>query len=274
MELLLIGVTVVSLLLAVTMSVVAWRLLHGERERSAARVDALEALAFESHPAAEARPAARTTAPAPAPAATAPALEDFGDEPDGLPPSHAPLDLALRAPRSDEAPIDRPFRSPGRTSQDLVNDHMFSASPQAAAAGRRWLIVAAIALVIVAAAVTVSALRTPEITAAVAASRGASPSRAGAAGAHPLELLSLRHSVDADGAFTVTGLVQNPVGGATLRKVTAVVYLFDESGGFFSDGHAAIDVPSLEAGDESPFVVKIPNAGAVSRYRVGFRQDD
>ena len=33
-------------------------------------------------------------------------------------------------------------------------------------------------------------------------------------------------------------------------------------------------VAMLGAGEESPFVVKIPNAAAVGRYRVGFRLDD
>src|SRR5262249_27698846 len=46
----------------------------------------------------------------------------------------------------------------------------------------------------------------------------------------PLELLSLRHSNDSDGAFTITGLVQNPASGQTVRKVIAVVYLFDRDG--------------------------------------------
>ena len=46
MESLLIGVTVVSLGLAATMAVVAWTLLKAERQRSAARIEALEALAF------------------------------------------------------------------------------------------------------------------------------------------------------------------------------------------------------------------------------------
>ena len=50
MELLLIGVTVVSLGLAVTMSAVAWTLLKAERQRAAARIEALEALAFSGEP--------------------------------------------------------------------------------------------------------------------------------------------------------------------------------------------------------------------------------
>ena len=50
MESLLIAVTVISLVLAVTMSVVAWTLLKAERQRAAARIEALEALAFSGEP--------------------------------------------------------------------------------------------------------------------------------------------------------------------------------------------------------------------------------
>ncbi len=50
MESLLIAVTVISLGLAVTMSVVAWTLLKAERQRAAARIEALEALAFSGEP--------------------------------------------------------------------------------------------------------------------------------------------------------------------------------------------------------------------------------
>jgi len=46
MEALLVGVTIVSLLLAITMSAVAWTLWQADRQRTAARADALEALAF------------------------------------------------------------------------------------------------------------------------------------------------------------------------------------------------------------------------------------
>ena len=93
-------------------------------------------------------------------------------------------------------------------------------------------------------------------------------------GRQPLELLSLKHGTDESGAFVVTGLVQNPIEGASLRDVVATVYLFDQQGRYFASGRARLDVAMLGAGEESPFVVKIPNAAAVGRYRVGFRLDD
>ena len=73
METLLIGVAVVSLVLASTMGVVAWRLLRGDRQRSRARVELLAALAAEP----DASPdviASDIAAAAPAPPAFADAL--------------------------------------------------------------------------------------------------------------------------------------------------------------------------------------------------------
>jgi hypothetical protein len=81
-------------------------------------------------------------------------------------------------------------------------------------------------------------------------------------GPRPLELLSLRHSVDSNGAFTVTGLVQNPSDGQTARRIVAVVYLFDREGNYFAGGKTALDFALLQPGNESPFVVHIQNIGA------------
>ena len=90
--------------------------------------------------------------------------------------------------------------------------------------------------------------------------------------ARPLELMSLSQGSDA-GTFTVTGLVQNPRDGAAMQDVTAVVYLFDRDGNYFASGKAALDNNALRPGEESPFVVRVPSAGVVSRYRIGFRSD-
>ncbi|MGH9370938.1 MAG: hypothetical protein ACRD15_05350, partial [Vicinamibacterales bacterium] len=89
----------------------------------------------------------------------------------------------------------------------------------------------------------------------------------------PLELLGLRHTQDAD-SLTISGLVLNPRGGAVVRHVSASVVLFGSDGGFLASGRAGLDYVTLAPGDESPFVIKIPVAGTVSRYRVGFRGPD
>jgi hypothetical protein len=94
-----------------------------------------------------------------------------------------------------------------------------------------------------------------------------------AASVLPLELLSLRHALQ-DDVFTVTGLVQNPNGGRQLARVDATVLVFDSAGTMLTSGRAPLDFTQLGAGDESPFVIRVPVAGTVARYRVGFRGPD
>ena len=87
-----------------------------------------------------------------------------------------------------------------------------------------------------------------------------------------LELLSMRHARDGD-RLTVTGLVRNP-GDADARGITAVVFAFDRGGSFVASGRAPLEFARLTAGDESPFVVTVPNVAEVGRYRVSFRTED
>ena len=100
-----------------------------------------------------------------------------------------------------------------------------------------------------------------------------SPAASSTARTLPLELMSLRHAQEAD-AFTVTGLVQNPRGSHQLRRVEATVLLFDSRGTMLTSGRAPLDFTALAAGDESPFLIRVPVTTAVARYRVGFRGAD
>jgi hypothetical protein len=86
----------------------------------------------------------------------------------------------------------------------------------------------------------------------------------------PLELVSMRHAREGQ-TLTVTGLVRNPASGANVTRITAVVFAFDRTGAFVASGGAPLDFTTLEPGDESPFVVTIPNVTDVGRYRVTFR---
>jgi len=86
----------------------------------------------------------------------------------------------------------------------------------------------------------------------------------------PLELMSMRHQRQGT-TLTVSGLVRNPSQGAAMNGVTAVVFAFDRSGAFLASGRAALDFSALGPGDESPFVVNVPNVSDVARYRVTFR---
>ena len=88
--------------------------------------------------------------------------------------------------------------------------------------------------------------------------------------AAPLELMSMRHERQGT-TLTVSGLVRNPAQGVAMNGVTAVVFAFDRTGAFLASGRAALDFSALRPGDESPFVVSIPNVLDVARYRVTFR---
>ena len=86
----------------------------------------------------------------------------------------------------------------------------------------------------------------------------------------PLELMSMRHQRQGT-TLTVSGLVRNPGKGTAVNGVTAVVFAFDRTGAFVASGRAALDFSALAPGDESPFVVNVPNVPDVARYRITFR---
>jgi hypothetical protein len=96
--------------------------------------------------------------------------------------------------------------------------------------------------------------------------------RAAAAAGRPLELMSMRHTRAGD-TLTVSGLVRNPGNAGRVERVTAVVFAFDRAGTFVASGRAPLDFTTLDAGDESPFVVSIPAVSEVGRYRVTFRTE-
>lgn len=85
----------------------------------------------------------------------------------------------------------------------------------------------------------------------------------------PLELLSLSYRQQ-DGAFVITGLVQNPHGAATLANVQATAMVFGADGTLLSTGRAPLDFTALPPGAESPFVIHVTTTGA-AKYRVAFR---
>jgi hypothetical protein len=143
---------------------------------------------------------------------------------------------------------------------------LFSPSGSVVSQGQRFAAVAALGLFVVGAAAAL----------AVVLSGGARQTSAPAAGvpAHaPLELLALEHDRDGD-RLTVRGIVRNPAASATIDGLTAVVSAFDRDGGLIASGRAAVAVPALTPGTETPFVITVPGADAVDRYRVSFRTDD
>jgi hypothetical protein len=89
----------------------------------------------------------------------------------------------------------------------------------------------------------------------------------------PLELLALGHDRTGD-ELTVRGVIRNPSAGVAVDRLTAVVFLFNRDGSFLTSGRATVESPALVPGGESRFVVSVPSAADVGRYRVSFRTDD
>jgi hypothetical protein len=299
MESLLVVVAAVSLALAAIMSTVAWRLLRDSHHRTTTRAEALIALleASGNVPKTAATQAeSATTAAGPAGTASPPPASAKPDAPREPEPPPAPkprttpavVDGPLhdapagRGGDTGESSWDRAFKPVGRgelpdavtadSLEPVATSAMFASDRPRQMSMVRWLALAAAGLVILIGAGTVYALNTGSWLSPF--TKGDGDEMVAASARQPLELLSLKHSTDENGAFVVTGLVQNPIEGASLRGVVAMVYLFDQQGRYFASGRARLDASTLAAGEESPFVVTIPNAGTVSRYRVGFRLDD
>ncbi len=260
MNLILMIVSLTSLAVTLAMVGVVVKLLRDERRRSDARVAALTELADERM---EQRIEAVVDRPAPRPRVeprrqaeprlqTEPRLQaEPRLRPEPLRILDEPEEYVLeRTPSVSEGLFDRPT----------------SDSPWP----RRLGIAGALAALLL-------------VVALVTLSRSGSSDRPGAAPSveqtslpapsASLELLSLQHSQQAD-ALTITGLVQNPRGGAPVSKVSATAFLFAADGTFLASGRAPLDFTVLNPGEESPFVVAVPVKAPVARYRIGFRGED
>ncbi|HEY6360631.1 MAG TPA: hypothetical protein VIX63_05980, partial [Vicinamibacterales bacterium] len=170
---------------------------------------------------------------------------------------------ALDTPPAVPGAIDDPAGS-SRPPEPVAVASMFDMEPGASVQGRPLIKAAVVGLM----AVIV-------VVAAAMGNRTPATSPGVSAAAHetaPLELMSMRHAREGT-TLTVTGLVRNPPGGAEARHVTAVVFAFDRKGSFTASGRAPLDFLVLEPGDESPFVVAIPNVTEVAKYRVSFRTE-
>jgi type II secretory pathway pseudopilin PulG len=232
----LVAVTLISMSMAVALSVIVWRMLREERRRSAARVIAL------SHLAADAGSGLQIAR-------------------DGGQVSRS-REMGVRSPRqpSVDLPLNRQAQPP---TPNLFSQPSDARSPW----GGRLAVMACVALA--ATAVVLFALSSQQRHAT--ASRQTTAAQAPAAA--PLELLSLHDSRDAT-SLTVTGLVQNPSTGAPLSQVAVTAFALDEKGDFLASGRAMLEVTPLTPGEQSPFSVSVPITGNVARYRIGFRADD
>ena len=249
----LVAVTLISLIFALAMVVIVWRLLREEGRRSAARVAMLEA-------------ASRNQDEAPSSVWSVEAVHPsrFRAEPEiGVPTPAMALAGSIGGSEQQERDPDEGIAS---LDQDL-----FASTARPTRAARRFGMVAAVGLIVVGtvAAIVVSwnlrALQSQTAQAVAPAEMVSSRS--------PLELVSLAHRRDGEG-ITVTGLIRNPANGAPVKSLTVVVLFFGRDGAFLTSARAPIDYSSLLPGDESPFVVRVRQPGSVGRYRVSFRTDE
>jgi hypothetical protein len=171
-----------------------------------------------------------------------------------------------RRPSAEDLPLHA-------SDAPVTTSALFAEPVRSSPWGSRIAVMAGLAMLgasIVLVALTAAKTRT------AAPARGASPVAAATAAdmsAPGLELLSLRDARQ-DDTLTITGMVQNPLGGRLLSRVAVTAYAFDDKGAFLASGRALIDVTSLAPGDESPFLVTVPVSGTVARYRIGFRSED
>ncbi len=247
-------VTLISLVLAVIMGAIAWRVSQEERRRSEARVARLAA--------------------------------DIQATP--VEPFHA--DIAYReltpglhsAAARDRSILDEAATSAQSGPEDHFPSDMFT-GPSTAHTSTRLATVAVIGLIVFGSAATVAVVLgrgagqdsdarnvTRDATGAHAVSHPATPNPRVAP---PLELVALGHERDGD-RLTVRGVVRNPSDGAEVDRTTAVVFLFNREGGFVGSGRAAIEAASLVPGGESGFMVTVSGTSDVTRYRVSFRTED
>ena len=255
MDIILLGITIVSLVVALVMSVAAWRLMRDEKQRSAARVAALSVAASAPEPLGQFAP------PVEKPAVKAPW-------------ARTPFDVTtaeLLGP--SELPLNRVANiesEPARPRQDYGGQVVTHASgflgatelPRDNGGRQKTLAFAAVMLFVVLSGGLVWMMSGPEGTSAAAVGPNS-----------PLELVSLTHARQNE-KLAVSGLVRNPVNGKPVEHLSAVVFLFDRMGTFVTSSRANVDFLKLGAGDESPFVVSLDAPATVSRYRVSFRTDD
>jgi hypothetical protein len=255
MDTLLVIVTLVSLALALGMSVICWHLVREERRRSAAR---LEALDFDDGAAGIGGSGATGWQDSPLNGAS-----PRGPAEPGYRAARAPVAAGQMARAGAEPAAELPLR---RGPDELFS----STQDRETDGGRRFAVLAAVALVMFAG-----------LGGGYLLLGGRSAGGPGAAAAHqqpaaeaPLDLLSLRHGRNGQD-LVISGLVRNPRAGAPLLRVSAVAFLLDRNGAFLSSVRAPLDFTALRPGDESPFVITVPAASAapVARYRISFRTE-
>ena len=178
--------------------------------------------------------------------------------------------------RSSDADLDLPLET--AVADAPTSGNMFTFIQPVTALPRLATVILAGVLVVGSGAALLVALGRSGDVAAKSVTKPVAPAAESQAAAPPttaraLELVALGHDRDRD-RLTVRGIVRNPLSGSPVSQLTAVVVVYDRAGGFLTTGRALVQVPSLGPGGESTFLVTIPGAADVGRYRVSFRSED
>jgi hypothetical protein len=260
----------------------AARLIRDERTRSNARVTALAQEIGHVSAGAGRAPAPIAYAAPPADTPIARARREPIGEPAAAPPARTPARTGPEprrasgrneSGRGEHAPATPVAPRLSATRDDgVVQDQgagraaLFQSASTESASTRRLVPIIGAVIVLLALATIYFVSGQPDANAVTA--------RAAAGAVNlPLELVSLRQAREGE-TLTVSGMVRNPSGATDRRQVAAVVFLFDRKGSFVASGRAPLDYQALAPGDESPFVITVPGAADVSRYRVSFREGD
>jgi type II secretory pathway pseudopilin PulG len=247
METILLIVTILSIATAVVALAAAGRVRRGERQRSDARVAALAAAA-DAHEA-----SAGVWKPAEGEWQWAPAPSEIGAQGSGT--GSERRFAKVSGPRSPIPDLRSPI--PAGAPEIAFG----TVQRGEATTGRLPLLAAAVLIVLLGGALVIF---TMSATKTAASAAQAAPQAAA------LELVSLGHTRDA-GSLTISGAIRNPASGHEIEGLTAVVSLLDDKGGLISTQDVPLDYRALHPGDEAPFKLRVPNPGAIARYRVSFR---
>jgi len=101
----------------------------------------------------------------------------------------------------------------------------------------------------------------------------AAPGHAAALVTKPLELTTLRHDREHD-RLIVRGTVRHTTA-VEFADLTALVSVFDRRGNLAASGEGLVTgAQPVAGGVESSFVVTVPGASDVARYRVAFKSNE
>jgi hypothetical protein len=263
-------VTISSILLAALMGAIAWRIAAQERRRSEARIAAL---------------AAEIRVPAAGPPRAAAAQASGGRHPEiglrGEPRRLATFPVQARPAAAWEDDLQIRSRVDHRSpAPDLFTQPVSHSRSGAVIVVGGLVILGLLTLSVVLSRGTWAGGRAGNASGATRLAQNrqsmVTPSTGTPATPRetmPLELVALGHDRDGD-RLTVRGVIRNPSSAAPVDPLTAVVFAFDPDGGFIASGRAIIDSSALRPGAESTFIVTVPGAAAVGRFRVSFRSGD